>query len=73
MMGNESKIASENLQRKAFVYVRQSSLMQVQMHQESTRRQYALRGRAKSLGWPEEQIEVIDEDLGRSASEVGRV
>lgn len=47
--------------------------MQVQEHQESTRRQYGLRSRALALGWREEQIVVIDEDLGQSASEVGRV
>ena len=46
-----SKIAARHLERKAFVYVRQSSLAQVQHHRESTQRQYALRERAVTLGW----------------------
>ncbi len=62
------RINSQHLQRKAFVYVRQSSLAQVQHHQESTRRQYQLRERATRLGWPEERIEVVDEDQGRSGT-----
>jgi DNA invertase Pin-like site-specific DNA recombinase len=62
------RINREHLERKAFVYVRQSSLAQVQHHQESTRRQYQLRDRATRLGWPEERIEVVDEDQGRSGT-----
>jgi DNA invertase Pin-like site-specific DNA recombinase len=55
------------------VYIRQSSLQQVAQHQESTRLQYALVERATHLGWPSPQVEVIDEDLGRSgASAEGR-
>jgi DNA invertase Pin-like site-specific DNA recombinase len=43
--------------------------VQVQIHQESTRRQYDLVQRARQLGWPDAQIEIIDEDLGHSASD----
>ena len=60
------KITTDHLAKKAMVYVRQSSLKQVLHHQESQRLQYALVERARSLGWL--QIEVIDDDLGHSAS-----
>jgi DNA invertase Pin-like site-specific DNA recombinase len=69
----DSKIQPEHLLRKAFVYIRQSSLVQVQVHKESTLRQYDLSGRALSLGWQPNQIMVVDEDLGQSASQVGRL
>lgn len=65
----ENKIQEGHLLRKACVYVRQSTLVQVQIHQESTRRQYDLYQRARQLGWPDAQIEIIDEDLGHSASD----
>jgi DNA invertase Pin-like site-specific DNA recombinase len=55
-----------HLDRAAVVYVRQSTPQQVSDHQESTARQYALVGRATSLGWPREHVQVIDDDLGRS-------
>ena len=63
-----SKVRAEHLNREALVYVRQSTMAQVRFNQESTQRQYALRERALSLGWPEEQIRVIDGDLGISGS-----
>jgi DNA invertase Pin-like site-specific DNA recombinase len=62
------KIQSSHLQRQAVVYVRQSTLQQVERHQESTRLQYALVDRAVELGWSPSQILLIDEDLGRSGS-----
>jgi DNA invertase Pin-like site-specific DNA recombinase len=69
-MSND-KIKAHHLQRKALLYVRQSSTFQVLHHEESRRLQYAMAERVKALGWQE--IEVIDEDLGRSAvSTVGR-
>lgn len=68
----DSKVRQEHLSRIACVYVRQSTMSQVQEHQESTRRQYALVQRARLLGWPDERIQVIDEDLGHSASDVTR-
>ena len=66
------RIQETHLSRKACVYVRQSSVAQVLEHQESTRRQYGLRERARQLGWAEERIEVIDEDLGHSASDAAK-
>jgi len=68
----ETKLEQAHLSRRACVYVRQSTLAQVHDHQESTRRQYELVQRARQLGWQEAQIDVIDEDLGRSASDVSQ-
>ncbi len=61
-------VAAHHLSRLACLYVRQSTLQQVFEHTESTSRQYALRERAKALGWAEERIVVIDQDLGHSAT-----
>jgi DNA invertase Pin-like site-specific DNA recombinase len=61
------KIQPEHLRRAALLYVRQSTMRQVQENQESTKRQYALRERALALGWAAEQITVIDCDQGLSA------
>src|SRR5437773_7998682 len=49
-------------------YLRQSSAAQVEHNRESTERQYALASKARELGWPEDRILVIDEDLGLSGS-----
>ena len=55
--------------KMAYVYIRQSSLMQVTRHAESTDLQYSLVERAVALGWPRERVELIDEDLGKSGAE----
>jgi DNA invertase Pin-like site-specific DNA recombinase len=55
--------------KMAYVYIRQSSLMQVTRHAESTELQYSLVERAVQLGWPRERVEVIDEDLGKSGAD----
>jgi len=60
------KITSHHLGRRAILYVRQSSAHQVMHNQESRLLQYAMRERLHALGWGE--IEVIDDDLGRSAA-----
>src|SRR5881296_1670487 len=60
------KIKSHHLGRKAILYVRQSSAHQVMHNQESRILQYAMRDRLRELGWRE--IEIIDDDLGRSAA-----
>ena len=60
------KIKSHHLARRAIVYVRQSSAHQVLHNPESRALQYAMRDRLAALGWSE--IEVVDEDLGRSAA-----
>jgi len=66
---NISKVKREHLSRKAFLYVRQSTLRQVYENSESTKRQYALREKLISMGWDEEMIEVIDSDLGQSGAD----
>jgi DNA invertase Pin-like site-specific DNA recombinase len=65
---NHSKVTAAHLGRKAYLYIRQSTLRQVVENTESTKRQYALRQRAIALGWSDEQIIVIDQDLGKSAA-----
>ena len=67
---NLSKIQPEHLERQAFIYVRQSTLVQVQENTGSTSRQYDLVKRALNLGWPQERIEVIDQDQGHSGSSI---
>jgi DNA invertase Pin-like site-specific DNA recombinase len=64
------KIRSSHLERRAAVYLRQSTLKQVHEHRESTARQYALKQRAVALGWDEQRIDVIDADLGQSGASV---
>ena len=67
-MALDPKIQPRHLQRQALIYVRQSHPNQIQRHPESARRQYGLVERAEGLGWPREQIRVIDEDQGKSAA-----
>jgi DNA invertase Pin-like site-specific DNA recombinase len=62
------KITPRHLRRQAYLYIRQSTLRQVVENTESTERQYALRQRAVALGWPIEQVVVIDRDLGQSGA-----
>src|ERR1700720_1869021 len=60
------KVRPHHLERKALLYIRQSSAHQVLHNRESSALQYAMRDRLAALGWSE--IEVIDDDLGRSAA-----
>src|SRR5215470_1768503 len=62
------QVTAQQLSRLACLYVRQSTLQQVLAHGESTARQYALRERAVALGWPDDHIIVIDQDLGHSGA-----
>jgi DNA invertase Pin-like site-specific DNA recombinase len=61
-------VMPSHLARKAVVYIRQSTPHQVVTNQESLRLQYALRQRARELGWREANIDVIDSDLGLSGA-----
>lgn len=63
---NFEKIGPQHLERKAILYVRQSSPHQVLHNRESSALQYAMRDRLVTLGWS--RIETVDEDLGRSAA-----
>ena len=70
---SDLKVTASQLRRAAVVYVRQSTLLQVERNRESTARQYDLVARAAQLGWPRSAVRVIDEDLGTSgASAAGR-
>src|SRR6059036_3607436 len=60
------KIRPQHVARKSILYVRQSSAYQVNHNLESQKLQYAMQYRLRQLGWRE--VEVVDEDLGRSAS-----
>jgi DNA invertase Pin-like site-specific DNA recombinase len=72
-MSETGKVGPSQLRRPAVVYVRQSSLAQVERNTESTARQYGLASRAVALGWPASAVRVIDDDLGLSgASTSGR-
>ena len=64
------KLKAWHFDRGAVVYVRQSTPQQVNDHQESTSRQYALADRAVELGWPREHVLVIDDDLGKSGQSI---
>lgn len=72
--GTTQTVTARHLARQAYLYVRQSTLRQVLENTESTQRQYGRRQRALALGWPAEQIIVLDQDLGQSgASAADRV
>jgi DNA invertase Pin-like site-specific DNA recombinase len=59
------KIKPQHLARKAILYVRQSTAYQVENNLESQKLQYAMQAHLRTLGWS--QVEIVDEDLGRSA------
>ena len=70
-MNEAGKITVSHRRRSAAIYVRQSTLAQVERNKESTARQYDLVARARQLGWPATAIRVIDGDLGVSGSVLG--
>src|SRR6202035_2843981 len=67
-----SKITEQHRSSPAYIYVRQSTNAQVLHHQESTERQYALRTMALELGWSESLIRTLDQDLGKTGTEMTR-
>ena len=69
-MNDLGKINASHLSRPAYVYLRQSTPAQLEYNRESTERQYALVEKATALGWPSQQVLVIDEDLGISGDGV---
>jgi DNA invertase Pin-like site-specific DNA recombinase len=73
-MSEHAKVTEAHRRRRAVVYVRQSTLQQVERNTESQARQYALTERAVELGWAPESVAVVDDDTGRSgASSEGRL
>lgn len=69
-MKSNTKITSSHLDRKAYIYIRQSTEHQVRENIESQQRQYELVHLAKQYKWAEDSITVIDDDLGRSGSSI---
>ena len=63
-MSTSELVTPHHLQKKAIIYIRQSTPHQQISNQESLRLQYALKERAQRLGWHPEDIEIIDADLG---------
>ena len=59
-MSTSDLIQPTHLQRRAIIYIRQSSPSQVINHQESKRLQYALKDRAFERGWQKHDTLVID-------------
>ncbi|MBF0245469.1 MAG: recombinase family protein, partial [Planctomycetes bacterium] len=64
----DDKVTPDHLKRKAYLYIRQSTLRQVRENTESAYRQYDLKRRALQLGWCEEHIVTIDCDQGKSGT-----
>ena len=69
-MNTSELIQPRHLDRKAMIYVRQSSPSQVITNKESQRMQYALRERATAFGWHAQDTHVVDADLGRSGTTI---
>ncbi len=67
-MTTSELVTPQHLNRKALIYIRQSSPNQLLNNQESLQLQYALKQRALELGWSPANIELIDRDLGITAS-----
>src|SRR5437764_2465759 len=66
------KIQEHHRSKPAYIYLRQSTPGQVLHHRESTERQYALREKARELGWSESLIRTLDRDLGKTGTEMTR-
>jgi DNA invertase Pin-like site-specific DNA recombinase len=66
-MSRSELVTPDHLTRKAVIYIRQSTPHQVLTNHESLHLQYALRQRAIHLGWRNDDIDVIDTDLGLTA------
>jgi DNA invertase Pin-like site-specific DNA recombinase len=66
VVGGQYKVRAEHLQRLAYIYIRQSTLKQVEHNRESQVNQYQLVQRAEALGWSRGRIRVIDTDQGLS-------
>ena len=71
-MSTTPMVQPHHLRRKAVVYIRQSTGHQVLTNIESQRLQHAMREHAHHLGWPDERIEVVETDMGRTAQSTER-
>ncbi len=68
-MNTSELITAQHLALKAIIYIRQSTLHQTLNNQESLKLQYALKQRAIELGWQEDNIDIIDTDLGLTGAD----
>ena len=68
-MYNGNKITNKHLAKTAILYIRQSTVRQIYENNESTIRQYALKDKLITLGWPAESIITLDQDLGKSGAD----
>ena len=66
--GVRNQIVGQHRDRLAVVYVRQATLQQLERHPESPRLQYGLVDHALALGWAQQRVLVLDEDLGKSGT-----
>lgn len=72
-MSSSGIVQQQHLNRKAVIYIRQSTGHQVLSNVESRRMQHAMRDHARRLGWGDDQVEVVEADTGVSAqSTAGR-
>lgn len=69
-MNTSDLVRPTHLNRRAVIYVRQSTPQQTIQNRESLDLQYALKQRAIDLGWKASDIQVVDADLGRSGTTV---
>ena len=69
-MNINSFITKAHLIKKAIIYIRQSSMQQVLTHKESLNLQYNLKNKALQYGWSNNQIEIVDSDLGITGTSV---
>ena len=68
MIDQVQKVTPDHLHRGAYLYIRQATIHEELPDSGSLQRQYALRHKAGSLGWPSERVVVIDCDLGKSGA-----
>jgi DNA invertase Pin-like site-specific DNA recombinase len=66
-MSTTPVVQPHHLQRKAVIYIRQSTGHQVLTNRESQQLQHAMREHARHLGWPDDRIEIVETDTGRTA------
>ena len=71
-MSTTPMVQPHHLRRKAVIYIRQSTGHQVLTNIESQQLQHAMREHAHHLGWPDERIEVVETDMGRTAQSTAR-
>ncbi len=68
-MNGSMKVSTSHLNRRGIVYLRQSTTKQVEKNQESAHNQRALKTRLLELGWKPEQVSILEDDQGQSATQ----